>query len=171
MSPWVILPAELARSHPKFGIKGLASLLRFMLVLSPSLWVLGAIGDIMEIIEVRGHLQSSDYLRLVAPSIFLVWSGWNVHLLGKRDSRFIPSFLVFLAIGPVIIVVTELLWLMNSGFQFKVDTVARTFFVQSVAWCAWALLLAAYVLLSKRLNVTLRQRVRSNDPINKHAGD
>ena len=170
MPRWVTIPVEIAATHPKFGIKWLAALLRFMLVLTPSMWLLTSIGSLKEIIDVRGHLTSPDYLLLVPPVMFFLWSGWNANLLGKRDTRFFISFFTFLALGPVILVASNLLWLVNSGFQFKVDVVATHYLALCIAWSFWAMLLAAYVLLSKRINVTLRHRVRLTDPLNFKTG-
>jgi len=141
-----------------------------MLVITPSLWLLGSIGDLTSIIQARGSLTNTDYL-LVAPKvIFFIWSGWNAILLGKHDQRFYTSFLAFLALAPVIFIASNLLWMMNSGLQLKTNEVAENFVAFLAAWGFWSALMVAYVQFSKRINVTLKNRVRANDPLASRSG-
>lgn len=170
MQPWITIPKEIAISHPKFGIRRLAAFFRAMLVITPSLWLLGSIGELTTIIQARGSLTNSDYL-LVAPKVvFFVWSGWNANLLGKHDQRFYGSFFAFLALGPVIIIASNLLWTANSGLQLKTNEVAENYVAFLVAWGFWSALMVAYVQFSKRINVTLRNRVRTTDPLASRSG-
>ena len=169
MQPWITIPKEIAISHPSFGIRRLAAFFRAMLVITPSLWLLGSIGDLTSIIQVRGSLTYSDYL-LVAPRvIFFVWSGWNAFILGKHDQRFYTSFFAFLALGPVILIASNLLWLTSSGFQLN-NEVAENFIAFLVGWGFWSALMVAYVKFSTRINVTLKNRVRATDPLASHSG-
>jgi hypothetical protein len=170
MQTWITLPKEIATSHPKFGILRLAAFFRAMLVITPSLWLLGSIGDLTSIIQARGSLTNTDYL-LVAPKvIFFIWSGWNAILLGKHDQRFYTSFFAFLALAPVILIASNLLWMMNSGLQLKTNEVAENFVAFLAAWGFWSALMVAYVQFSKRINVTLKNRVRANDPLASRSG-
>jgi hypothetical protein len=165
MSRWVNIPASLSATHPKFGVKGLAKFLSVMLVLTPALWLMSAIGRLPEIIDARGALMAADYSLLIPPIALLLWSGWNAHLLGKHDSRFFPSFYAFLALGPIIIVVFRLFWMANAGLQLNVQAVATGFLSFLAGWAFWSSVMIAYVMLSKRVNVTLRNRVRHTDAV------
>jgi hypothetical protein len=168
--PWVTIPKEIATSHPKFGIRRLAAFFRAMLVITPGLWLFGSIDDLATIIQVRGSLTNADFV-LVAPKvIFFVWSGWNANLLGKHDQRFYVSFFGFLLLGPVIIIASNLFWLANSGIQFTTNEVADDFVALLVAWGFWSAVMVVYVQFSKRINVTLRNRVRATDPLASRIG-
>jgi hypothetical protein len=164
MSRWVTLPPNVAATHPKFGVKGMAQFLRVMLVLTPSLWLMSAIGRLPEIIDARGALTAIDYSLIMPPIALFLWSGWNAHLLGKHDSRFFPSFYAFLALGPIIIVF-RLFWMANSGLQLNVQAIATGFLSFLAGWAFWSSVMITYVMLSKRINVTLRGRVRPTDAI------
>jgi hypothetical protein len=134
-----------------------------MSVVTPCLWLLSAIGSLTELIDARGALASIDYLLLIPPVIFFLWSGWNAQLLGKHSTAFFTSFYALLALGPVLIVVTRLFWMANVNLEFDAKAVAPTFLNFFMAWVFWSALLVLYLALSRRINVTMRNRVRPSD--------
>jgi uncharacterized RDD family membrane protein YckC len=167
MPKWVAISQEQAKVHPKFGIKGLAQFFRVISVVTPGLWFLSAIGSLKELIDARGSIASIDYLLLIPPVIFFLWSGWNARLLGKHSTAFFPSFYALLAFGPVLIVVTRLFWMANVNLEVNLESnanaVASGFLAFLIAWAFWSALLVLYLALSRRINVTLRNRVRTSD--------
>ena len=164
MKNWITLTHDKASTHPAYGIKGLANFLRVISVLLPGLGLLQAIGIFPEIIFSRGSLLPIDYLLVLPSIIFFLWSGQNAILLGKHRAAFIRSFFAFLEIGPLISISVQLVWVVNAGSQVKSGDVATGLLGIVLAWAIWAAIWVPYVAFSKRINVTLLNRVRSNDP-------
>lgn len=164
MSNWITLPQNNAANHPAYGINGAASFLRAVSVVLPGLGFLQSIGTLPQIISTRGSLLPIDYLLVVPYVVFFLWSGQNAILLGKQNASFIRSFFAFLAAGPVISISVQLIWLVNTGSQAKAETLSVSLLSIILAWGIWAAIWVPYVLFSKRINVTLLNRVKSNDP-------
>ena len=164
MSNWITLPQNNAANHPAYGIKGAASFLRAVSVVLPGLGFLQSLGTLPQIISTRGSLLPIDYLLVVPYVVFFLWSGQNAILLGKQNASFIRSFFAFLAAGPVISISVQLIWLVNTGSQAKAETLSVSLLSIILAWGIWAAIWVPYVLFSKRINITLLNRVKSNDP-------
>ena len=162
-SKWTTLTAEEAAKHPMYGIRGAASLLRAVCAVIPALGLLESIGTLTGFANTPRGILPIDGVLIVPYVVFFLWSGYNAILLEKKKPSFIPSFLAFLVVGPVLSVSTPFLWQALSGIT---PTSAESSLpVQSVlvAWGLWALIWAPYVVSSKRLNVTLLHRVRRSD--------
>ena len=171
MNNWITLPKNEVITHPAFGIKGAAAFLRAISVVLPGLGFLMAIGQLPQIISARGSLLPVDYLLVLPSIIFFLWSGQNAILLGKQNPVFVRSFFTFLAVGPIISIAVILIWSINTGTSGKADAMSISLLSVILAWGIWAAIWVPYVLLSKRINVTLLCRVRSNDPFLKiHSG-
>lgn len=164
MNNWIMLTHDKASTHPAYGIKGAANFLRVISVVLPGLGFLQAIGTLPQIITSRGSLLPIDYLLVLPSIIFFLWSGQNAILLGKRKAVFIRSFFAFLAIGPMISISVQLIWIANAGSQAKSEDIAAGLLSIVLAWAIWAAIWVPYVVFSKRINVTLLNRVKSNDP-------
>ena len=165
MNNWVTLPHEKATAHPAYGIKGTASFLRSISLVLPVIGFFMAISALPTLITARGRLAPVDYFMVFFPSIiFLLWSGLNDRLLGKHNPAFIRSFLAFLAIGPIISIAVMLIWSINTGASGNDDAMSIGLLSIIFAWGIWAAIWVPYILLSKRINVTLLCRVRLNDP-------
>ena len=107
----------------------------------------------------RGILPIDGVL-IVPYVVFFLWSGYNAILLEKKKPSFIPSFLTFLVLGPVLSVSTPFLWQQLSGVTPASGALSSSASSVLVAWGLWALIWAPYVAYSTRLNVTLLHRVR-----------
>jgi hypothetical protein len=163
MTIWVQLTEDIAKTHPNYGIKKGAAFLRFILVATPAMWCFSSAGNLQTIGQARGGFETSDYLTILAPVIFFIWSLWNASILGKHDPRFFKSFYAFVVIGPVILIVCSLLWMVISGLKFSGEDFAAKTIGTLLGWFLWFGLAAAYVHWSTRINVTLRHVVKSND--------
>ena len=169
MKYWIDIPYELAVQHPKFGIKGFAAVFRCLLAIGPSWGLITAIANVLEIIIARGELIPIDYIVPLPAIICFLWSGWNVYLLGKHDSRFFNSFFTFLVAIPLLKMAVHLLWIMNTQLAVNLKAFLMSLLMQCIAWLLLSLPFAMYVILSKRINLTLRGRIRSIDPLVIHA--
>ena len=165
MSNWITLSQDKASAHPNYGIKGAAAFLRTISVVLPGLGLfLQALSTLPQIISSRGSLLPVDYLLVLPSIIFLLWSGQNSINLGKHKAVFIRSFFAFLAIGPIISISIQLIWIASAGSQIRGENIAAGLLGIVLAWAIWAAIWVPYIVFSKRINVTLLNRVKSNDP-------
>jgi hypothetical protein len=162
-SKWTTLTAEEAAKHPMYGIRGAASLLRAVCAVIPALGLLESIGTLTGFANMPRGILPIDGALIVPYVVFFLWSGYNAILLEKKKPSFIPSFLTFLVLGPVLSLSIPFLWQALSGIT--PTSAESSLRVESVlaAWGLWALIWAPYVVSSKRLNVTLLHRVRSGE--------
>lgn len=160
MSKWIALPAEEAATHPMYGIRGAASLLRAVCAVIPALGLLESIGTLTRFAETPRGILPIDGVLIVPYIVFFLWSGYNAILLDEKKPSFIPSFLTFLVLGPVLSVSTPFLWQQLSGVTPASGALSSSASSVLVAWGLWALIWAPYVAYSTRLNVTLLHRVR-----------
>lgn len=171
MNNWITLTKEKAESHPAYGIRGSAAFLRAISVVLPGLGLLQSVGALPQIISARGSLLLMDYLLPVPAVIYLLWSGQNAILLGKHKAAFIRSFFTFLAVGPIISISALLIWSINAGASGKGEAISTDMTLHLLsnvlAWAIWAAIWVPYVIFSKRINVTLLNRIRNNDPFSK----
>ena len=161
---WVEVSRDVAEKHPSFGIKGAAEFLRAASVVIPGFGLVNGIFGLSDIMKARGELIPIDYILAAPCIIFFLWSGKNAILLGKHSQYFIKSFLCFLVSGPFISLGALTVWLNFSGYhhgdpkQLQIDVMSII-----LAWVAWSAIWLPYIIYSKRINVTLRNRVKAND--------
>jgi hypothetical protein len=159
-SKWITLPAKEAAVHPEYGIRGAASLLRAVCVLIPALGFLASIGKLADFAKTPRGVLPIDGVLVVPYVIFFLWSGYNAILLDKKKPSFIPSFITFLALGPILSVSMPFLWQKFSGMALASTAFRSGVWSVLVVWWLWALIWLPYVAYSTRLNVTLLHRVR-----------
>lgn len=164
MKCWIVLTEQKAKTHPKYGIKGIAALLRVILIIIPLIGLVSALGGLANIIHVR-NLNNIDYILILPNVIFFIWSGWNAILLEKHKSTFIRSFFTFLALAPIISSCAIMIWVLNTQASLNIGDFSIQLLSIFLFWALWASIWIPYVLFSARINVTILNRVRNSDKL------
>ena len=161
MRKWLILDVSEASKHPLYGIKGVASVFKVTSVLFPLIGFISSINFLSDIVKVR-EVVLLDWLLVFFPyAIIFIWAGYNAELLQKHKKAFFTSFYTSLAVCPIISVSSQLVWALNQPAKLDTETIAIAVLSIFLAWALWALIWIPYFLFSKRINLTLLNRLKA----------
>ncbi|MGD9687488.1 MAG: hypothetical protein AB7U43_11000 [Desulfobacter sp.] len=155
MIKWIDIPKNKVKDHPLYGIKGFAKFFQTLLVVFPAIGFTVSVGQLSAKVSVQGISPTYIHFIPVLPYLIVfLWSGINAILLTKYNPKFIKSYILFAMAWPVIHFTCQAIW---PGV-IKFNGINEVY-----VWPFWAILLAPYFIFSKRINVTLRNRINKSD--------
>lgn len=164
---WVTVSQPAARRHPLYGIRGWSIVLLLRLFLGAALSTISVARLIFLLVK---HDQPVGQLLTANISMAMLWAliflGLGVALL-KKNVWFINVYVSVVAVGILLTLAAPLVDTLIRGVP--ADRIFAK--VPSAIWLTrggFAVLdiaLCGYVLLSRRINVTTKNRVRPDDPI------
>lgn len=166
MNKWTTLEASIASNQPLYGIKKSIVVLLFSIlgVMIPFIGLFSAVVQLPLIMKMNmREIMPIDYLLLLPNAISFVWACYNLYLLNKLDAAFLRSFYLSLAVCPIISISVLLIWATNQSIPLNSDKIVEGALSIIFAWALWTLIWLPYFLLSKRVNLTLLHRVKTNN--------
>lgn len=171
MSGWVAVSPEVARTHPLYGIGGWLILVIIGMVLTPirSAVVLYPIYSEVDFASLPTDFQTLLYVEIGFNLLLIVWTIVNLVLLLMRHPAFPTSYVTLLAFALAFVVVDAIAVKLMMDHLGQAMTWAETFDPETLREIGRTAIAAAiwipYTIVSRRVNVTYRHRVRANDAI------
>lgn len=143
---WVVLEKKNASNHPLFGVKGWLAYAMYIL----------ALGPFVEMIFLHKEGELFDFSSIVLMGVTFIYYWFPLFLLRKRHPKF--QFVI------VLFQLFYLCWVsLIILLSFSIAPENLEFLPELALPVFWRILFLGYVLFSKRVNVTLKHRIRRED--------
>jgi hypothetical protein len=168
---WVVLPLDIAKQHPLYGVGGWLILVAIGTVVTPirTILSLAPIYTAIDFTTLHPSLLAFIVAEIAVNALGILWSLATLLLLLSKHPLFPRSFVGLIGFSAVVVTLDAVAskYVMDSVGQpmpwdevFDPDT-----FREAVRSIVGAAIWIPYAFVSRRVNVTYLNRVRGDDPL------